>query len=85
MTIDLNTCKPGDKLRINADPDGPIGDIVTYVRKLEYDHVYDHQIMYADGLKGARTQGGLFSVEPIAPDEPAISDTLYDVIEIIGQ
>lgn len=72
--VDLNTCKPGDKLKTKH------GTILTYVKKLpEYDY-YDHVIRYPNGALGTRINEGFVYKNPnkrLEIDE--------DIIEILGQ
>lgn len=67
--IDLNDCKPGDKLKTKH------GKIVTYIRKVEGAH-YPHDVEYDNGATGSRTDDGhVFHHHRLSEDE--------DIIEII--
>jgi hypothetical protein len=52
MTVDLNKCKPGDKLKSIH------GMILIYVEKLSEDNYYDHKIQYPNGSFGTRVNDG---------------------------
>ena len=53
--VDLNTCKPGDKLVSKH------GAILTYVGKNDY---YDHNVLYSNGSAGTRTNDGFVYRNP---------------------
>lgn len=75
MTIDLNTCKPGDKLRIDSDRFSSC-DIATYVGKSKFNGFGDlHEIRHHDGVTSMRRNNGKMLTSP----------GYLDVIEIIGQ
>lgn len=79
--IDLSTCKEGDKLRIKLNDlmlESGISDIVSYVKPLPEDNLYDHEIKYSDGSSGTRCNNGHTFRCKRLPNDP-------DVIEIIGQ
>jgi len=50
--IDLNNCKPGDKLL------SVHGMVLTYIRKLPEGSYYDHEVEYPNGSRGTRINDG---------------------------
>ena len=72
--VDLNTCKPGDKLKTRQ------GTILLYVEKLPEDDYYDHIILYPNGSQGTRINEGYVMRNP---DKRLPEDE--DIIEILGQ
>ena len=52
MSVDLRTCKKGDKLLSKH------GLILEYVKALPKDDYYDHLVMYSDGSFGTRIHDG---------------------------
>lgn len=69
--VNLNNCKPGDKLRTVH------GTILTYVGPSEWPR-FPHRIMYPEGATGTRTDDGhVFCKNRLPEDE--------DIAEIIGQ
>ena len=52
MSVDLNTCKRGDRLLTSH------GLVLTYVGKLPEGDSYDHEVKYPDGAHGSRTNDG---------------------------
>jgi len=69
MKIDLNTCKPGDKLKTKH------GKIVTYKGK-EENWNYPHLIEFDDGSQGTRLDNGqVFASNRLPADE--------DIVEIL--
>jgi hypothetical protein len=52
MTVDLNTCVPGQKLMSSQ------GSILTYVRKLPPGSYYEHEVAYPNDSKGTRMSDG---------------------------
>ena len=72
MTVDLNTCKPGDKLLSSH------GLELTYIKKLTEDNYYDHLVRYPNGSEGTRTNDGyVFRTNR----KPEID---HDIVKIIG-
>lgn len=72
--VDLNQCKPGDKLRSKH------GMILTYIRKLPKGSYYSHQVKYPSGALGSRTNDGYVMCNP---DKRLKSD--HDIVEIIKE
>lgn len=56
--VDLNTCKPGDKLLSKH------GEILTYVGKCDETNYYDHNVLYANGSPGTRMNDGFVYKNP---------------------
>jgi len=52
MTVDLRTCKQGQKLVSSH------GMILTYDKPLPEDDYYDHSVFYPNGLLGKRCHDG---------------------------
>ena len=52
MTVDLRTCKAGDKL-VSCN-----GMILTYVSPTPEGHYYDHFVRYPNGSEGTRIHDG---------------------------
>lgn len=52
MIVDLNKCKPGDRLLTKH------GTILLYVDKLPKENYYDHLIQYPNGSFGTRINDG---------------------------
>lgn len=52
MSVDLRTCKPGDKLVSKH------GMILEYVEPMAPEDYYDHKVRYPDGSPGTRTHEG---------------------------
>jgi len=72
--VDLNTCKPGDRLKTIH------GNILLYVEKLPEDNYYNHLIQYPNGSFGIRTNEGFVMKNP-----GRRLDSDEDIIEILGQ
>jgi hypothetical protein len=72
MTVDLRTCKFGDKLKSQH------GMILTYVKPLLNGNYYDHEVNYPNGSKGTRTNTGHVYHNA---DRRLESD--HDIVEII--
>lgn len=72
--VDLNTCKPGDRLKTVR------GTILLYVDKLPENNYYDHLIQFPNGSFGTRTNEGFVMRNPGSRLE-----TDEDIIEILGQ
>jgi len=73
MSIDLNTCKPGDKLLSKH------GMILTYVEKHSgvCSKDFPHEVMYPDGSNGTRTDDGhVFNIKRLPED--------HDIVEILS-
>ena len=69
--VNLNTCKPGDKLKSKH------GKILTYIRKLpSFD--FPHEVQFPDGGYGSRTDDGFVYRKNRLPEDD-------DIIEILGQ
>ncbi len=68
-TIDLNTCKPGQKLR------SVHGIILTYLGKTGYPD-YPHRVEYPNGGVGSRTDNGVVYFRKPLPTD-------HNIIEII--
>jgi hypothetical protein len=67
--IDLNKCKPGQKLKSKH------GMILTYVRK-DDDLIFPHLVQYPNGAMGARTDDGQVSAKKKLPED-------HDIVEIL--
>ena len=83
MTVDLRTCKAGDKL-VSCN-----GMILTYVSPTPEGHYYDHFVQYPNGSQGARIHDGhvmrneskrLPSDEDIVEIFPCASLTVFDEV-----
>jgi len=74
MKIDLNTCEAGDILISKH------GLRLIYVRKLEPENYYDHEVSYDDPKlgNGTRTNDGF-----VMRNERARLDSDHDIVEII--
>lgn len=72
--VDLNQCKPGDKLRSKH------GMILTYVGRLLGDKYYDHRVQYPNGGWGSRTNDGYVFRNLLARKEAD-----HDIVEIIKE
>jgi hypothetical protein len=69
MKIDLNTCKPGQKLKSCH------GEILTYMYKNE-NLFYPHTVRYQNGGYGSRTDDGkVSSIKPLPSD--------HNIVEIL--
>jgi hypothetical protein len=72
MSVDLRTCKPGDKLLSKH------GMILTYIGPLPDGHYFDHEVMYPNGGRGTRTNNGAtYRAAPLQED--------HDIVQILGQ
>lgn len=86
--INLDKCKPGDKLRVRRSKElieweksnnvKPVSDIVEFVGKNERSNYYEYEIKYSNGSPGTRTVDGYVFIENRLPTD-------MDVIEIIGE
>ena len=72
MTVDLNTCVPGQKLR------SVHGDVLTYVQKLPPGSYYEHEVAYPNGSKGTRMSDGFTYKNP---NKRLPTD--HDIVEIL--
>jgi hypothetical protein len=75
MSVNLNDCKPGDKLLTKH------GMVLEYVGALPEDHYYDHEVKYPNispyfGSKGSRTNDGFVMRKNRI-------DTDQDIVEIL--
>lgn len=70
MSVDLRTCKKGDKLVSKH------GLILTYVRPLPENDYMDHEVKYPNGGSGTRTHDGFVS-------RKKRMETDHDIVEII--
>jgi len=70
MSIDLRTCKPGQKLRSRH------GNYLTYVGCTKPGDFYHHVVRYADGSTGTRTHDGHVFFSARDPKDE-------DIVEII--
>lgn len=70
--VDLNTCKPGDKLLSKH------GLTLEYVCKAPDNDYYDHEIRYPNGSMGTRTNEGFTYVNPNMRLERD-----HDIVEIV--
>ena len=71
MKIDLNTCKEGDRL-LSCH-----GEILTYVGKTR-EEPFPHEIRYADGSAGSRSDDGQTYLNNKLPTD-------HDIVEILGE
>jgi hypothetical protein len=71
--VDMTTCQPGDRLRTRH------GEIVTYVGRR--DGAYPHEIRYANGSSGTRTDDGhVYAIARLPEyDHDIFSEVAYDV------
>jgi hypothetical protein len=69
--LDLRKAKPGDKLLSKH------GIILTYIKPLPEEHLYDHEVAYIEG-KGQRTNSGHVYKNPSSRLE-----TDHDIIAIL--
>ncbi len=70
--IDLNNCKPGQKLKSKH------GMILTYVGPTEKGNYYDHYVQYPNGSRGTRCNDGFVYRNPGSrlPED-------HDIVEIL--
>ena len=71
--VDLNTCKPGDKLLSKH------GMVLTYVSKLPPGCFYEHEVQYPNGSIGTRMSDG-FTYKTASRR----LETDHDIVEILG-
>lgn len=70
--VDLSQCKAGDQLLSKH------GMILTYVRPLDPDNYYDHEVRYPNGSSGTRTNDGFVFRHNRLPDD-------HDIVDIIKE
>jgi len=71
--VDLNTCKPGDKLLSSQ------GEILTYIQRLPEGNYYDHEVEYASGSRGTRINDG-----HVFRNESKRLPIDHDIVKILG-
>lgn len=72
MAVNLNNCKPGDKLLTSLD------SILVYIGKTPKGSPYPHEVMYPDGTFGTRNDDGTVYSHNRLPTD-------HDIVEVVSR